>query len=353
MVNFGSGPFNFPNQQQRQFPQPGNSGGVPLLPSLGAGIVEQQFLVRTLDSLLAGGKLAGAQQSPGAPGLSQLETAVFIKNLLNLPKEIQALLLLLAQAQETPSPQAAQKLKKLLEDEMETLIPLETIQEVLTNKSQDAMQKLLKLLVGKRAGTAADGQSVEDVFKKVSSLQTHVQRSPVDALNAMMLLYLPPLILPQAIQITFRQDPPSADSESESGGGEPGYNMVLFIETITLGKFKISLGLVDRTQVIIRVEHDAVAEPVLPTVEKQLAASLADDGMPPPVWTPTRREPSPALASQAEPEDAPEQLTDTPGTEKTPEKKIAVHPGQGVSILVVHTAFLLAKLLFQMDERRQ
>jgi hypothetical protein len=183
----------------------------------------------------------------------------------------------------------------------------------------------------------------------------------------MMLLYLPPLMVPQQIQ--FRFEPLQGDGEEDGesgGGGGAKYHLVMFMDTANLGKFKVSMGLEKSTQIIVLMEHDPQARRILQPLSKQVTTGVAEDGLPPPLFTYMEREQRTEAVliademslNTAESASLSEQLATAEAgalsekKAKPKDKKVAVYPHEGVSIVVVHAAYLLAKVLFQLDDHR-
>lgn len=361
LVNFGPNPYG-----RQPYPQqyPNTAGNLGMTVN-GQGVcLDQATLVRLLDSLVqAGASGGGLQTTLTFPGMTPAETGVFIKNLLELPKDIQALLMMLAFPDEQVTPET---MKKMVKDDPEMALLLQSLQQHLGDSTQSGLQKILKMMATARmAGAGGSNTPAEEMFKAASALQQQVHSSPVSALNTMMLLYLPPLVMPQNIQFRFEPAGPGESDGEGQGGGGTKYHLVLFIETATLGKFRVAMGLERVTQITVMMEHDPQSRPILEPLEKALAVAVAEDGLPPPLFTYLERLPQKPMAADAlcedtlsnhssEPIDSAGALaaqleTATRPPEK-PDKKVAVFPNEGVSILVVHAAYQLAKLVFQLDD---
>lgn len=374
MVNFGPNPFN-PRQQSALPPKTqnqANAGGLAQPVSLSPAA-----LARLLEGMTQASGQPAAKGPMTLPGMTALESQLFIKNLLEFPKDLQALLMLLAFPEDQTKPDAMKKaLKKTLKDDPDLLLLLENAQNQLGKASQDGVQKLLKMMGQSRMMGAGSGTpQLEEMFKMASAIQQQVNMSPVQALNTMMLLYLPPLMVPQQIQFRFEPFQGDGEEDGDSGGGSGAkYHLVMFMDTANLGKFKVSMGLEKSTQIMVLMEHDPQARRILQPLSKQVTTGVAEDGLPPPLFTYMEREQrtestliadeisleaelsaslSASLSKQLATAEAKALASDVNGAKAKPkDKKVAVYPHEGVSIVVVHAAYLLAKIVFQLDDHK-
>lgn len=343
MVNFGPNPFNrnlF--QNLKQLVETVVTEELNQSQTTGPGINQNtpQPLVNRLPQAALN----------SATALTSLETAVFLKNLLSLPKEIQTLLLLLAFPEGQNKPES---LKKLIEESPDLNLTLENVQAFLGTQSKEGVQKLVKLMQFNNTGLATEGKSFEDLLKQTTQIGAKIQTSPMEAFHTLILLYLPPLMLPQSVNISFEEEEKTGEGDG-SGEGEAGggYSLILLLDTSSLGKFKIAMGLENRSQIRVQMEHDAAAEPYLEEIQKRLTFKVAEDGIPPPTFTFLPRQERRQNADSETLHDSDPESTEMTAAENAPEgKKIAVHPSSGVSILVVHTAYTLARMIFESDDK--
>jgi hypothetical protein len=374
MVNFGPNPFN-PRQQSAVPPKTQNRASADALAQPVS--LSPAALARLLEGMAQASGQPVAKGPMVLPGMTAIESQVFIKNLLDFPKDIQALLMLLAFPEDQTKPDAMKKaLKKTLKEDPELLLLLENAQNQLGQATQDGVQKLLKMMGQSRMmGAGAGAPQMEEMFKMASAIQQQVNMSPVQALNTMMLLYLPPLMVPQQIQFRFEPFRGEGEEDGEGGGGGGAkYHLVMFMYTANLGKFKVSMGLEKSTQIMVLLEHDPQARRVLQPLSKQVTAGVAEDGLPPPLFTYMEREQRTeavmiadelSLSSSDSTRDsasdsasltaqlaAAEATAIQPDKKTKKDKKVAVYPHEGVSIVVVHAAYLLAKILFQLDDHQ-
>jgi hypothetical protein len=348
MVNLGPGGFS-QNPMPQNFRQQPASTGVPMAqPTVGSNsALLQPGSTQLPTQMIQAAPLAMANLL--ATTLTPQETAMFLKNLLRLPPDIQAVLMLLAFP---PGQERPENLQRLLAQFPDTPLKLETLQAFLSNQTQEGMQKLFKLLQstmgqGDPSAQKSTQKSMEELVRLTSQLGGKINMSPPEALNTLMLLYLPwlPLVPPQRLETAFQPSEGEGEGDSgDSGGG--AFNLVLFIDTNVLGTFKVSVGLENTTQLSFHVTHAPVAARHLPSLESSLTAHLAEDGIPSPVFayesqaaTPHKAS-LPTAASTAEEAESP-----------ADGKKIAVYPTSGVSVLSVAASYQYARLIFETDDR--
>ncbi len=331
------------NQFLKQFQQLGNAGALggpaagaptgPLGNPMGGGL-------NTMAASMLFQQMMQLQSN-----MSPRETAMLMRSIMEVPKEIQTILALLATSQGGKASPDAQMLKQLLAENPGLKISLEELQEALGKQSKDTANKLLKIIQSNSTATfTGDSQKLTELLQFTTQLAARVAASPTDAMNTLILLYIPwyPLVGQQRLEMYFEE----GDGE---GGGEDGenYTLVIYVETNTLGKFKIAAGVVNMTRLMFKVEHDKAARPHLKDMEKALAEVLAEDGIPPPVLEFEQRE---------EPVTTPEVMEKTSGVDefktlKSDGKKVSVYPSKGVSVIVLNGAYQFSRIIFEIDER--
>ncbi|MBX2861027.1 MAG: hypothetical protein KTR14_07320 [Vampirovibrio sp.] len=340
-------PYQPPQQPGRQQPSLPGTPGVPTNPNLpGVGGVPQQGNAEALLQRMLLQNLMTVNHP-----LSPTETGLMVKSLLNLPQEVQGLLMLLAapQQQLAAQPETVQQLLKMLG---EAKIPLTEVQQLLQNKSQEGIQKLIQLVQTNQMGYSGDSQTVNHLVQLLSQVAGRVNNSPVDTLNTLLLLYLPwyPLQAPQRLDVAFEL----GGGEEEDDSGE-GMALVLYLETVALGKFKMVMRLEEKTRVLADIFHDSAAEAVKDEIEEQFTAGLQQESLPPPRVTFLPREAGPddkgmlAADTTVDLQDASEQKPlSAQGGEG---QKLSVYPTGGVSIVVIHAGYSLARLILELDNR--
>lgn len=277
-----------------------------------------------------------AQQSPMAPD----QMAQLLRNLLKMPREIVQFLAQLAEH----DPETGQELLQQLMNE-EVQIPLETLQGALEGKLGQAQQKLLKLIQGNPASMAGGGNNeLGELMKGLSELAAQTGKSPAEALHSTITLYLPfyPLHPPQAFSLRF--EPPDGEGEA---GSEQDPQLVVYIETLSMGQFRASISTGTQSQWEAVIEHDAQASERLEAIQNSLNTIA-------PLEKATLffllRSTQPATASSqpaALPSDSPSSSKHSPAGQQS----VGLHPTAGVSVLAVHAAYLLIRVILELDNQ--
>lgn len=285
--------------------------------------------------------------------LNPAQMTQLLRNLLQMPKEMVQLLALLANVEQTATPEL---LKQLLTDN--PAIPLDELQELLVKRLDQGQEKLLKLLQSSPLPFSESASELGELLKTVSHLMNTTGHSPVEALKTAVTLYLPyyPLNGPQQFSLSFE---PAGEEEAE--GGSEGNPLVIYLETLSLGVFRIALSIVRQTCLYAVIEHDAPATPMLPEFARQLTEAVLADGLPAPDLSFQIRDVSPLRAGVSEAtrvsplfdassiRTAVEALDD-----RLSEKRaVALHPVGGVSALAIHLAYLVIRLLLALDDRQR
>lgn len=286
-------------------------------------------------SILAGGLspalLAQAGMTPEQLGL-------LLRNLLQLPKEISQLMAMLAG---TEGAITQEVLKALVQENPKIL--LEQLQ-TLFKDNKELQGKLFKLLQGNPAMEIAARQSMGELLQAVSELVAKAGNSPTEALQMTIALYLPwyPLEAPQRFHMHFEQL--ESGGESEESGNEGDFQLVLLLDTLQLGGFKVVIGLLNQTQLQLIVEHEGQAAEALAAIEGRFKRDGLLANLPEPQFIYQPRTSRKIADSPTTPE-----TTSGEPTEKA--QSMAVHPIGGVSFIVIHAAYLLSRLIFETDKR--
>ncbi len=301
----------------------------------------------------ANAALPGETAFPLAPlfafnqAISTTELMLLLKNLLQMPRELVQFLAMFARLDgEVP---AQELLRKLLSQDAQ--IPLEELQQFLQTHGDKCEQKLLKLLQSSNLDRGGAVRQMGDAMSMLSQLTGKAGQSPTEALHSTLALYLPycPVGGPQRFSLHF--EPPEDDGE---GGGGQNAQLVVFIETMHLGQFRISLssaGKYARLEGLI--EHDLQADAVIGDIETQVKDALRVEGAPPPELV-FRRRGGQAAAESGEASANSEIQTQaaTPDNKAENQPKVAVHPGGGVSVASIHAAYLLIRIILELDNRQ-
>lgn len=297
--------------------------------------------------------------------LNPQELSQFLKESLKLPQEIRTLLLMLA-LEKTPSETLQAALKKTLAEtltqqpEIAKDIPLDEVTALLSQNSREAHQKLMRLLQGTAMSQTQGGRQVADLVGTLGQLNEQIAASPAKALETLMLLYLPwyPLTLPQKLDLTLE----GGHSEGGATDGE-AVSITLYLQTNTLGQFKITVKELQPLQIQVQIAHEQKAALALPELETRLNDLLASDGLPAalfesePVEPHAFAKPDTTTAPATQPESKPSAPMAASGsqgfqfaTRRADRQKLHIAAGQRVSFLVIHTGYSLARLIFEVDE---
>lgn len=154
-----------------------------------------------------------------------------------------------------------------------------------------------------------------------------------------------PLHPPQQVRYSFQ--PPQEDEEKDSGASDP-YKVIVFVNTTTMGRLKISVGQVRQTRLLVEVEHEEPARNDLMAVEGIFRHKISETGFPTVLFNYLER-PEPvsgtprAVAPASEP---------GPVQEAAEDPKPAIHLLNGSSVVLVTVANLLARLILEADTRK-
>ncbi len=269
-------------------------------------------------------------------GLQANQLAQLLRNLLQLPREIVQLMALLAEL----DPKAGQEmLQKLLQEEVK--VPLEDLQQLMKGRLDKAQDKLIQLLQSSPATLAGSGGEMGELMNGLSELAAKTGKSPAEALQSTLTLYLPfyPLHPPQAFSLRF--EPPQGDDE---GGGEQAPQLVVYIETLTLGHFRASILTQSQGRWQAIVEHDALANAFTAELEQALKAAAPLE-KPELLFLPR---PGSTALSRNQPSEAAIAAPSTP----TAKQSVGLHPTGGVSVLAVHAAYLLIRVILELDNQQ-
>jgi len=282
------------------------------------------------------------------PGMTPQENSFLLRAILSLPKDIQALLAMLGSQGETSV------LADLLTQTTTFKLPLETLQVLLSGQSKDALGQLIKLIQQNQLATISpeatnDLAQMKELLGVLSKLSEQVNRSPVDALKTLMLLYIPfyPLTGEQRLNLSFGwQD----DEDSPVENDEP--LLILYLQTNHLGRFRIVVMEEAQHRLLFMVQHETVATHYVPDIEAQLKNHCHSDHLPEPgmVWSVFAATPSEPSASDASCETGSETaaLGETSGS---PSSDMTVIPTEGVSLVVINGGYQLARIILEMDNR--
>ncbi len=176
--------------------------------------------------------------------LNRAEQSAFMKELLNLPKDIKELLGQLAQ--KSTSQQA---MAQLLRSGTVKINP-EIIQQLLEANSKEVISKLIRLIQQSPNNTQGYDQ-IKPLLALLGQIAPARDSSPQETLTQLLLLYLPwlPLMEEQRVQVRFEKKKKSSGSDDEK------IAMVIYISTINLGRFKVTIFTDKKNDLDIHIEH--------------------------------------------------------------------------------------------------
>lgn len=159
--------------------------------------------------------------------LASLERGLYIKDLMNLPKNIEEILVLVQN-----NTNAAKDLKELLT----TNINLASLAELIKEGGKEAMNKLVLVMANASKQGLTDLSQIKDAIKFINaSISVAGQDNPEKILKTFMLLYLPWLPLQEGVDF---------DLEIESSQGEEGsseLSITILISTRNYGNVRVTL----------------------------------------------------------------------------------------------------------------
>lgn len=237
MSDFNIGNFNkFGNYQN-----PG-VGGQPLNPAAGANKGVNGGFQLTNDALnhaMAQKNLADdAVLTSFSPtmlrelkmnNLANLERSLYLKDLMNLPKDLEEVLVLI-QSKTSTSEEATKLLAKN--------INMSVIAELIQTGSKEAMNKLVMIMANASKQGLTDNSQIKDMMKLLNaSVSVAGQENSNQVLKSFMLLYLPWVPLQEGVDFQLEIGTPEEE-------GEKGENSItIMISTRNYGNVKVTLVL--------------------------------------------------------------------------------------------------------------
>ncbi len=337
MPDFPSQPY-FNQRPQQQLKQSQTGGPNSLQANQAGGVTNQNSAGQppVFSDPLA--QVLFQQLSQLKPGMTTRENSLLLRAILSLPKDIKALLAMLA----TNGEQAA--VSQFFQKTAGQKIPLAMIQNLLTTQSKDALGQLIKLIQQNQLATVSkestnDLSQLKELLGLVSQLSGSASRSPAEALNTLMLLYIPyyPLAGEQKLNLSFGWQ----DEDAGKDFGEDPL-LTLYLQTNNLGRFRIVVMEDGPLKLLFIVNHQPVAADYLSDIETQCTKAFKTDNLSAPdfVWKPfnTPEQSEIMVSEQAKPD-------------KNADTQLTVVPSDGVSLTVINGGYQLAKILLEIDNR--
>lgn len=182
--------------------------------------------------------------------LASLERGLYMKSLMNLPKDMEELLVFIQNKAGT-----ADATKLLTKN-----INLEVLAELLQQGGKEAMNKLVMVMANASRQGLTDVSQIKDAIKFINnSVSVAGDMNPEKTLKSFMLLYLPWLPLQEGVDFDL-------EIEGSSGGGdESELSITIMISTRNYGNIKVTLILVkgNSMSIFINCSEDFPKEELL------------------------------------------------------------------------------------------
>ncbi len=354
MSNAGFPKFNLVNllsQAQQLISGGSNDIGVPSTPiPTGPPTLQQQLAKLTMAALFA-------DESVRLPAD---EVATFLKDAMKLPEELRTTLMMMAleATPETLKKSLKQTLKQVIQDNANELtIPLDEMQKLLGKNTDEAKSKLMKLLQASPISQTQSGPQVAELVKTLDKMSEKIKQSPMHATETLVLLYLPiyPLVPPQKMDLSFE------DGSGGEEGQERDMSVVMYLETNTLGRFKIVVSQYEPLQVGVLMFHEKIAAPILPILKDKTNEQLAKDGLPAAIFDTSllnsggAAQETSTSSSNAENTAANADLSEgfKRATRQEDKQEVNIQPGDSVSLIILNTAYALSRWIFELDEQNR
>jgi len=171
--------------------------------------------------------------------LASMERSLYIKDLMNFPKELEEVLVLIQNNMTT-----TKEVTKLLT----TNINLVTLTELIKQNGKEAMNKLILVMANASKQGLTDLSQIKDAIKFINaSVSVASQENSSQILKNFMLLYLPWLPLQEGVDFDLEIE----NTESEEGDSQT--SVTILISTKNYGNVKITLILLGGNSIDIFV----------------------------------------------------------------------------------------------------
>jgi hypothetical protein len=188
--------------------------------------------------------LANLLQDIKFNAINRANQANMIRELLNLPKGIEELLSMLVS--KNASSQDIEALLRQAGQKLNT----DLIKQLLETNSKDSMDKLIKLFQQAPGGTQ-NADQMKEIMALLYQITPKKEASAQEILTNLTLLYLPlmPLAEKQNVEIKIEEREKSKESESDE------IMLVVYVSTINLGRFRITIILAKDGLIKIEIEN--------------------------------------------------------------------------------------------------
>jgi hypothetical protein len=162
--------------------------------------------------------------------IPNLERSLYIKDLMNLPKDLKEMMVMLQKV--TQNTETTKDLKTLLGNN----INIANLAEIMQKGGKEAMNKLVFAMAEASKQGVNDTSQLKDAIKLINaSVSVAGQENPSQVLKNFMLLYLPWLPLQEGVDFELELE------SSDGSGGESDTTLTIMISTKNYGNIKILL----------------------------------------------------------------------------------------------------------------
>jgi len=252
--------------------------------------------------------------------LTRVQQSVLVKELLNLPKDIKDLLALL-----TFNNSDNVAVQKMLND-INKLIMFSDIQQILNTNSKEMLNKLIKLI----QPTPGNIQNIDQLKEIISTIQAVIPSANMtnnELLKNVILLYLPwlPLVQPQDLSVEY-------DRKSNEEEQEENASLLIYISTENIGRLKGIITSNANYSLNIQIEcinYDESIKKYLEIINKRVNEEIKSNN----------------LSAKSE-----MSISKSKELNKTERREISIHSGAGISPKMLMTAYILTRVVFELDE---
>ena len=262
--------------------------------------------------------------------MNSMEQAKLIKQLLNLPEDIEQLLKMLMKKQETAISDNFRRISM----QNAPKINLDLIRQLLEINSKESADKLIKLFQQMPGGTQ-DTKQLKEILTLLNSLVPQKDTSHNETLTNLILLYLPwlPLAERQDLQIRIEERKNNEEEEAEEAA------VIIYVTTIYLGRFKITVVLNKDNSIRVEIQNKKEKkndkyEELLEYILKEINSQARKDKL---------NIKTELLVTEKKDE------IELPEIEA--EREVVISPVRKVSPMVIVTAQKIVKIILETDEK--